>query len=74
MEQQMNITQIVATEPSGFCDVATGECIVVDPTPDAGPDADSPHGTSERPEEADGEHPALKDARKMTQLQLEVHP
>ncbi|MGH2936603.1 MAG: hypothetical protein ACRDPE_00600 [Solirubrobacterales bacterium] len=49
----MNITQIVPTELSGFCDVATGECIVVDPTADAGPDADNPHGTSVRPEEPD---------------------
>jgi hypothetical protein len=40
MEQQMNIPQIVPAELSGFCDVATGECIVADETPQA--DADSP--------------------------------
>jgi hypothetical protein len=51
MVQQMNITQIVPAELSGFCDVATGECIVVDATPQA--DADSPHGGSVRPEEPD---------------------
>jgi hypothetical protein len=47
----MNITQIVPAELSGFCDVATGECIVVDATPPA--DADSPHGRPVRPEETD---------------------
>jgi hypothetical protein len=49
MEQQMNITQIVPAELSGFCDVATGECVVVDATPQA--DADSPHGKPVRPVE-----------------------
>jgi predicted DsbA family dithiol-disulfide isomerase len=46
---KMNITAIVPTEPSGFCDVATGECLAVDPVPNA----DSHHGTSVRPEEPD---------------------
>ena len=45
----MNITTIIPTELSGFCDVATGECIVLDPAPDG----DSHHGTSARPEEPD---------------------
>jgi hypothetical protein len=47
----MNITQIVPAELSGFCDVATGECITVDATPQA--DADSPHGRPVHPEEPD---------------------
>jgi hypothetical protein len=51
MEQQMNITQIVPAELSGFCDVATGECIVVDATPQA--DADSPYGESRHQAAAD---------------------
>lgn len=39
----MNITQIVASELSGFCDVATGECIVAEPEtpPDAKTDTTS---------------------------------
>lgn len=48
----MNITQIIPTELAGFCDVATGECIV--PDPPAGTDtsrttsapADSPTATT----------------------------
>jgi hypothetical protein len=45
----MNIPEIMPTELSGFCDVATGECIVVDA------DTDTAHGpangdTSQPPE------------------------
>ena len=47
----MNITEIIPTELSGYCDVETGECIVVDAAPQA--DADSPDGTSARPGEPD---------------------
>jgi hypothetical protein len=43
----MNITQIVPAELSGFCDVATGECVVADATPEVG--ADSPPGEGSAP-------------------------
>jgi hypothetical protein len=36
----MNITQITPTELSGYCDVATGECIVADT------DTETPHGSA----------------------------
>jgi hypothetical protein len=34
MEEQMNITQITPTALAGYCDVATGECIVADSDPE----------------------------------------
>jgi hypothetical protein len=50
----MNIPEIMPTELSGFCDVATGECIVID----IDMDIDTAHGlatdnTSHRPEVPD---------------------
>jgi hypothetical protein len=54
----MNITEVIPTELTGFCDVATGECIV------AGTDTETPHGsaiedTSQRPEVPDN-RPAVE--------------
>jgi hypothetical protein len=51
MEQQMNITRIISTEVSGFCDVATGECIVVDAASDA--DLTTPEDRSKPAAESD---------------------
>ncbi len=33
----MNVAKIVPTEVAGFCDVATGECVVIET------DSDTPH-------------------------------
>jgi hypothetical protein len=56
----MNIPEIMPTELSGFCDVATGECIVVDTDTDAATDGGSAtDGTSQPPEVPDDQpaHP-----------------
>jgi len=37
MERQMNITEIIPTEISGYCDAETGECITAE--------TGTPHGT-----------------------------
>jgi hypothetical protein len=54
----MNIPEIMPSELSGFCDVATGECIVVD----ADTDAASAHGPatedSSQPPEVPDDRPA----------------
>jgi hypothetical protein len=51
----MNIPEVMPTGPSGFCDVATGECIVVKTDTDTDTDAANNHGpatedTSQPPE------------------------
>jgi hypothetical protein len=55
----MSIPDIMPTELSGFCDLTTGECIVVDTDTDAATAGGSaPDGTSQPPEVSD-DQPAL---------------
>jgi hypothetical protein len=48
----MNIPEIMPTELSGFCDVATGECVVAD-TDTATAHGPATDDTSQRPEDPD---------------------
>lgn len=50
----MNITEIIPTELSGYCDVETGECITTE--------TGTPHGTTtESVAHTDGESPTMLD-------------
>jgi hypothetical protein len=52
----MNIPEIMPTELSGFCDVATGECVLVDTDTDtdtATAGGSATDGTSQPPEVPD---------------------
>ena len=50
----MNITEIIPTELSGYCDVQTGECITAE--------TDTPHSTTtENVAHADDQSPTMLD-------------
>ncbi|MCL2393483.1 MAG: hypothetical protein FWC87_02250 [Acidimicrobiaceae bacterium] len=51
----MNIPEVMPTELSGFCDVATGECIVVD----ADIDTEGATEVTSQPPEIPNDRPAL---------------
>jgi hypothetical protein len=55
----MNIPEIMPTELSGICDVATGECIVVDTDTEVATAGGSATDDTSQPPEAPDERPAL---------------
>jgi hypothetical protein len=54
----MNIPEIMPTELSGFCDVTTGECIVVDTDTDAATTGGSATDDPSQPPEVPDDRPA----------------
>jgi hypothetical protein len=54
----MSIPEIMPTEVSGFCDVATGECIVVDTETDAATAGGSSTDDTCQPPEVPDDRPA----------------
>jgi hypothetical protein len=54
----MNIPEIMPTELSGFCDVATGECIIVDTDTDTATAGGSATDDTPQPPEVLDDRPA----------------
>jgi hypothetical protein len=54
----MNIPEIMPAELSGFCDVATGECIVADTDTDAATAGGSAIDDTSQPPEVPDDRPA----------------